>query len=115
MANVAFTLNGVVQYLTSVNTPDYPGALVNPDLLAVSGVERRYWKIDNGAVVEMTSQEKAAIDSTQLTERRNSANTFESDSTAIFTALIKVINIRLPAGQKITKQELIDAVKAEIV
>lgn len=58
--------NRVTQYFKSVNTPDYDGEsnkLVNPDLSGVSGVNRIYWKVSGSDVVEMTAEEKTAIDS----------------------------------------------------
>lgn len=52
------------QYLKSINTPDYSEDLwvINPDLSAVSGVAQKYWKVVDGAVVEMSTQEKQAVD-----------------------------------------------------
>ena len=51
------------QYLESVSTPDYPEETwaVNPDLSAVSGIAQKYWKVVDGAVIEMSSGEKAAV------------------------------------------------------
>ena len=118
MANVIlFKPNQQPQYLTSVNTPDYssdPDVIVEPDLSSVSGVPIKFWKRSGNTVVEMTQAEKDAIAASELITRKNAADTFQADPVAIFTALIKVINIRLPQGQKITKQELIDVVKGEI-
>lgn len=52
------------QFIRSVNTPDFDPTewLINPDLSAVSDVEKKYWKIDKNSVSEMTEQEKAAVD-----------------------------------------------------
>jgi hypothetical protein len=65
MANV---LNRTTkEYLTSVNTPDYPPEMwvINPnveDLLA-RGVPTRYWKINpDDTVEEMSPTEKEAVD-----------------------------------------------------
>jgi hypothetical protein len=62
MANVLNKTS--LQYLESVNTPDYPPAdwMINPDLSAVAGVRQRYWKIVSGSVVEMSQAEKDAVD-----------------------------------------------------
>lgn len=51
-------------YLTSVNTPDYSEVdwIINPDLSSVISVPQKYWKIDGDSVLEMTTEEKAAID-----------------------------------------------------
>lgn len=52
------------QFIRSVNTPDFDPTewLINPDLSAVSDVEKKYWKIGKNSVSEMTEQEKAAVD-----------------------------------------------------
>lgn len=52
------------QFLRSVNTPEYDPAdwIVNPDLAAVAGVHRKYWKIDGDTVLEMSTAEKQAVD-----------------------------------------------------
>lgn len=117
MASVA--LFNPTQYLTSVNTPDYegnPDAIINPDISAVQNVPLKFWKRVGNTIVEMSQAEKDAIAAAELQVRRDQANDLSiSDMKAILTALIKVINIRLPAGQKITKQELVDAIKAEVV
>lgn len=106
------------QYLKSVNTSDYTpseSVLINPDVSSVSGVSLKYWKKGTGnTVVEMSVQEKQAIDDAELLLRKSGADSFSVGRVEIFTALIKVINLRLPAGQKITKQELIDAIKQEV-
>jgi hypothetical protein len=54
----------VTDYLSSVNTPDYvsnPNALINPDVSGLP-VDMRYWKVDTGIVVEMSTGEKVAVD-----------------------------------------------------
>lgn len=57
-----------LQSLTSVNTPDYDEAewLVNPDLSALDGVPRKYWKVVGDAVVEMDATEKESVDAVEL-------------------------------------------------
>ncbi len=70
MASVAIydpnsTPNKITQYLQSVNTPDYsskPNVLINPDVSALQGVDIRYWKHVAGAIVQMTTAEKNAVD-----------------------------------------------------
>lgn len=55
----------VIKYLISVNTPDYsgrPDVLVNPVL---PGGDIKYWKVVDSSVVEMTQEEKDAIDSAE--------------------------------------------------
>ena len=59
----------VIKYLPKAHTPDYDSEtnkLVNPDLAGVVGVDQRYWKVDTGAIVEMSPAEKSAINA--LTE-----------------------------------------------
>lgn len=117
------------QYLTSVNGAEYmadPTALegsvapkdstvlINPDISAVSNIPFKFWKKSGDTIVEMSAVEKQVIADAELLQRKLTANTFSSSPIQIFTALIKVINIRLPTGQKITKQEVIDAIKLEI-
>lgn len=118
MANVAiFEPGKEPTYLVSVNTPDYSGnkdALINPDLSSVIDVPEKYWKNDEKSIVEMSSDEKAAIDANYLEKKKAGAETFEVSIVQILTALIEVINIRLPMDQKITKQELIETIKLEI-
>ncbi len=57
----------VTDHIRFVHTPDYlengqpiAGVLINPQLNAVEGVPRRYWKHENGLVVEYTQAEKDA-------------------------------------------------------
>ena len=62
--NHAVVPNRVTRYLYSANTPEYDNVvdkLVNPSLVNVGGVPIRYWKVDTGSVVEMSSEEKTAI------------------------------------------------------
>ena len=130
MANIAiFKPNEIPQYLISVSEGDYvvninvdkrlqqpldDTILLNPDISTVASVPLKYWKKVNSTIVEMSQAEKDVILAQELVARKESANTFGAGPVEIFTALIKVINLRLPAGQKITKQELIAAVKEEI-
>lgn len=118
MASVAiFKAGQQPQYLLSVNTPDYssdPDVIVSPDLSSVQNVPLKYWKRVGNTISEMSQAEKDTITAAELVIRKNAADTFVGDPVAIFTALIKVINLRLPVGQKITKAELVAAVKEEI-
>jgi len=118
MSNIArFKPDQTPEYLQSVNTPDYEGdlfAIINPDLAAVQNVPLKYWKRNGNNIVEMSQSEKDAITAAELQLRKSQADNFGVGLLELVTALIEVINLRLPAGQKITKQEMIDAVKAEI-
>lgn len=119
MGNVAvFRPNKTPQYLKSVNTPDYVGdseVLINPNVTAIEAVPLKFWKRTNGNIVEMTAGEKQAVTDAELLARKNLANGYGlSDIKVILTALVKVVNIRLPAGQKITEAEMITALKNEI-
>lgn len=66
MANVLNRTS--LEYLPSVNTPDYPEAawIRNPDLTAVANCPKKHWKIVGDDVVEMTQAEKDAVDAAQL-------------------------------------------------
>ncbi len=119
MANIArFKSGQTPEYLTSINTPDYegdPDVIVNPDISAVQNIDRKFWKRVGNSIVEMSVSEKQIILDAELLLRKSQANNFGVGLLEFATALIKVINLRLPAGQKITKQEMIDALKAEVV
>ena len=56
-----------LQYLQSVNTPDYPVGdwVISPDLSAVAGVPQKYWKLTGDIVSEMTQPEKDAVDAAE--------------------------------------------------
>lgn len=118
MANIAiFEPNKIPQYLQSANTPDYesnPNAIINPDLTSVANVPTHYWKRDGDNIVEMTQAEKDAVNASQLVMRKATADNYNVGMKEMLTALVKVINLRLP-NNKITKQEMIDAIKAEIL
>jgi hypothetical protein len=105
-------------YQKSVNTPDYqgnPDVLINPDVSQVVNIERKYWKRDGDTIAEMDTTEKRAVLDAELAVRKAQIDDFSIDSVKIvLTALIKVINQRLPREKKITKQEMIDALKNEI-
>lgn len=56
--------NKVIEYMKSVNTPDYiglPNIIINPDLSNVQYVSMKYWKVSEEQVVEMDVSEKDAI------------------------------------------------------
>lgn len=50
------------QLLFSVNTPDYPGWIVNPDLSLVSGYPSKYWVINGETVTLMSDVDRAQLD-----------------------------------------------------
>ena len=74
----------VTMYIPSGNTPQYSGnanTLINPNLTAVSGVSRNYWKEDSGSIVEMSQGEKDSID-----EALSMGRQYQTDSTNRQTA-----------------------------
>lgn len=79
-------------------------------------VDRKYLKQENGEIVEMNTIEKAAVDILEGQAEQAAKDAryarLEVTQEEALTALIQVINVRLPAGQKITKQELVDKIKA---
>lgn len=119
MSNVAIFKSGKTpQYLKSVNTPDYegkPGVLVNPDVSALQSVELKHWKRNGSVIEEMNASEKQAVADAELQARKDTADNYGIDMKVALTALVKVINLRLSPGQKITKAEMITALKEEIV
>jgi len=56
-----------LEYLHSVSTPRYPVAdwVINPDMSAVAGVPRKYWKLTGDAVLPMDAAERAAVDAAE--------------------------------------------------
>jgi len=82
-------------------------------------VPRYYIKIVEQLPFEMNASEKAVVDAERAAEAEALENAaidrIDVSPLKAFTALIQVINIRLPAGQKITKQELINQIKANRV
>lgn len=57
--------NRVTSYLTSAHTPDYSGnILINPDVSSLP-TNYNYWKVNSELVVEMSAEEKTAIDNSQ--------------------------------------------------
>ncbi len=60
----------VTAYRKSVHTPDWLGrsnVLINPQLSAVDGVPRKFWKVVGNSVVEWTQAEKDAQTSADAT------------------------------------------------
>lgn len=102
----------------SANTPDYPTSewVINPDLSSLTNVPNFYWKIVGDSVVEMSVAEKSVVDANRLLVRRNQIESRTTDEAfkAVLSALVKLINLRLPAGNKITSTELKAAIRAEI-
>lgn len=99
MSNIAIfdkKTDAVLSYLKSVNTPSYSGrndVLVNPDVTAVSHLPLRYWKHDNGAIVEMSQTEKDAVDAPAIAE---------ADRIATLRANVKY---RLMNGELLSEEE----------
>jgi len=106
------------QLIRSANTPDYPEAawIIEPDLSAVVGQPLKYWIITGDIISVMSQAEKNTIDAFLLQAEKNAIES-ESDRgilKAVISALIKTINLRLPDGQKITKTEIVTAIKGEL-
>lgn len=117
MASVVVFENGQAIYYPSANTPDFednPNALINPDLSIVENTPIQHWKRDGDNVVEMSQVEKDALAQSQITTRKHLAEDYGIDIKTALTALIKVINLRLPSN-KITKEEMVQALKDEIL
>lgn len=122
MANVVIydiQTNRVLRYLKSVNTPDYdtrPDVIVNPSL---PDVALKFMKINNGQVVEMSQAEKDIV----LYEEQVAANAVieqNADDLTItikdaFTAFIKVYNSKVPVQYQITKAELVQQLKDDLL
>lgn len=118
MAKVALFRKGEEpQYLKSVSPTEFrddPDALINPDVSAVSDVPLRYWKRTGNTIAEMSPDEKKSIDDALLAERQASADSFGVGVDVAIAGLIKVLNTKLPPDRRISKQEVVDALKSEI-
>jgi hypothetical protein len=70
MSTVLHRTNKEVLY--SVNTPDYPDVdwIINPDLVLVYGVPKKYWKITGDVVSEMNQSEKDIVDAALLPQTK---------------------------------------------
>ena len=69
MANIVLydpLTNQVTARYTSVNDPDVPNVLVNPDLSLVSGFPMRQWKVVGDTVVLMSQVERYAVEANFL-------------------------------------------------
>ena len=104
MANILIEKDGKIEYLKSVNTGDYvldpnvskdqvvpkEGVLINPDTSQVEGIDTKYWKLDKGEIVEMTKDEKDAVDLIEKQKQDEAKDTFESlDVKTLADALVK--------------------------
>jgi DNA/RNA endonuclease G (NUC1) len=132
MANIAIFKSGQTpEYLQSVNGAEYmvdptalegnivpnsPDVIFNPDVSAVINVPRKFWKRVGNIIVEMTQSEKDIVLAAELQAKKNNADSLNiQDMKVVLAALIKLLNTKLPANKQITKQEMIDALKGEIV
>ena len=98
-------------YLKSVNTPDYSSrsdVIINPVL---PKAPLKYLKVKDGKVVEMTQEEKDALLAEEQQELKDAQITAVNDLNVsvkdVVTALIKVINKRIP-DNPITKEEIVN-------
>lgn len=121
MANILIDKNGRLEYLTSVHTGDYvvdktatqdtiaplPGVLINPDLTQVRNVDRNYWKVESGQVVEMTPQEKQIVDARLAEEMSEMDNNRYVDIRKLADFLISDLSVPL------TKPQIISAIKGK--
>jgi hypothetical protein len=88
MANVIIfdpnsTPKKVLNFLASVNTPDYSDrldVLINPDISGLVNVPLKYLKVENFNVLEMTVLEKADVD---LLEQLSAKNTTDAEVLAL--------------------------------
>ena len=84
------------QYLTSVNTPDFPVLdwILNPDLSAVTGFASKYWSISGDTVTLMGQAERDAVDAAEA------------------AALIAAVRAAAKAGYDAAVSDLTKALKA---
>ncbi len=118
MATVLHRTTKVLQISVSPNGLSEPRSsyIFFPDLSAVAGQPIKYWVITGNAVSLMDAAAIAVVDAAELQANKDAA---EAESQrgilkAVVAALVKTINIRLPAGQKITPDEIRTAIKGEL-
>lgn len=98
------TDDDVLEYNESGNQPDYikylPHVVFNPDLTAVAGTPRKYWKLVLGAVEAMTAQERTNKDT--------------AIAVAALTALRAEAVALIDSGEGIDRRALADMVVSEL-
>lgn len=95
---MASVLNrNTMQYLRSVNAPEYPAEdwIINPDLSAVAGVDRKYWKISGDAVSEMSQAEQDAVDAAEVAAETQRIKDLFDDVTDERWLIVKFALIRI--------------------
>lgn len=108
-----------LQLLNSVHTPDYPvlNWIINPDLSAVNGQPKKYWKISGDSVLLMDASEQSAVDATELDQGKDrQINQAENQTKAIFLWAFDVENrVRvLESRNAITKAQFKAGLKAAL-
>lgn len=90
----------------SVNTPEFDNDewIINPDLSAVIGVPRKYWKLVENEIVEMTAEEKAIVDQPTSKEKVNAAIEFGKDLILEFGSGNVEDSVPLEITKAITKE-----------
>ena len=86
------------QYLTSVNTPDYPPAdwIHSPDLSLVAGFDIKYWIIIGDTVSLMSQSARDAVDLVELESAKDStAETIDTDPYLRAFALVMLDEINI--------------------
>jgi len=93
-------------YRESVNTPDFDNDewILNPDLSAVTGVPRKYWKLVGDEITEMSDAEKDAVDQPTSKEKVNAAIEFGKDLILEFGSGNVADGIPLEVTKAITKE-----------
>jgi len=103
----------------SVDAALYPDHMVlkskavDLDVEAIEAIPQQYRKIAGKSVIEMTLAERNAVDAASANTIRNErANAVESgDLMSVVDSLISVINQRLPQDQRITRAEVVNAIR----
>ena len=119
MASIAIydkVTNKVLEYLQSAHTPNYSSrddVVINP---SIPSVEMKYWKHDAGQILEMTQGEKDAVDQAEAQAQAQAVldaiDKYEVSTLEIITALVKRINVRIPANP-ISKAEITNQIRQD--
>lgn len=120
MANVLIEKNGKLEYLESVNEPDYctevppnknvaqqyakPGVLINPDISLLRNVPIKFWKINGLQVIEMTVQEKQTLLDKEEDEKEARRQELESVEPKLLAKALIKLGI-------VSKQQLLDSIE----
>ncbi len=83
-----------LEFRKSVSTGRFDTAdwIINPDLVALSGIDKKYWKVVGDTVVEMTQGEKDVVDAAELATAKIERSE-EVDQATVFATLKSMVDL----------------------